>query len=133
MPAPRGLMAPAGDLLDLLAHRLRGDPQQLQRLSCYPAALKAEAEQDVLGTDVIVVEHPGLLLSQDHNPPRPVGEPLEHAPPPSSASSWAVPVANTIHLVSRFRLGCVLESLSAARPRDGADVRHGIRRRPVRG
>jgi hypothetical protein len=34
---------------------------------------------------VVVVEHAGLFLSQDHNPPRPVGEPLEHlvAPSPS--------------------------------------------------
>jgi len=32
----------------------------------------------VLGSDVVVVEHPGLFLSQHHNPSRPVGKPLEH-------------------------------------------------------
>jgi hypothetical protein len=37
-----------------------------------------QAEQDVLGPDVVVVEHPGLFLCQDHHPTRPVGEPLKH-------------------------------------------------------
>src|ERR1700722_4168176 len=37
-----------------------------------------EAEQDVLGTDVVVVQHPGFFLSQHHNPSRPVGKPFEH-------------------------------------------------------
>ncbi|PZM97472.1 MAG: hypothetical protein DIU79_02495, partial [Actinobacteria bacterium] len=32
-----------------------------------------------LRTDVVVVEHPGFFLSQDDNPSRSVGEPLEHA------------------------------------------------------
>jgi hypothetical protein len=30
-----------------------------------------------------VIEHPGLFLSQDDNPPRPVGKPLEHLVAPS--------------------------------------------------
>jgi hypothetical protein len=30
-----------------------------------------------------VAEHPGLFLGQDHNPPRPVGKPLKHLPPPA--------------------------------------------------
>jgi hypothetical protein len=38
-----------------------------------------ETQQDVLRTDVVVVEHPGLFLGQDDNPSRSVGEPLEHA------------------------------------------------------
>ncbi|MFD0519582.1 hypothetical protein [Paractinoplanes durhamensis] len=38
-----------------------------------------QAKQDVLGPDVVVVEHPGLFLGQDDNPSRSVGEPLEHA------------------------------------------------------
>jgi len=52
-----------------------------------------EAEQDVLSTDVVVVQHPGLFLSQDHNPPRPVGEPLEHlvAPSQSGGDGASVP------------------------------------------
>jgi hypothetical protein len=37
-----------------------------------------QPEQDVLGADVVVLEHPGLFLSQDDDPPRAVGEALEH-------------------------------------------------------
>jgi hypothetical protein len=37
-----------------------------------------EAEQDVLSANVVVIQHPGFFLRQDYNPPRPVGEPLEH-------------------------------------------------------
>src|SRR5712664_1679951 len=68
----------ANDLLDLPAHGLLADAERLQGLGGHALALLDEAEQDVLGTDVVVVEHPGLFLSQDRNPPRPVGEPLEH-------------------------------------------------------
>src|SRR3954468_19126487 len=38
-----------------------------------------QAEQDVLGADVVVVEHPGLFLSQDDDAPRAVGESFKHA------------------------------------------------------
>ena len=79
------LLALAGDLPDVLADRLQADPQRLKGLGGDALALADQAEQDVLGADVVVVEHPGLFLSQDHNPPRPVSEPLEHlvAPSPS--------------------------------------------------
>ena len=79
------LLALADDLLNLLPHGLLADPQRLQRLGGDALALVDQAKQDVLGADVVVVEHPGLFLSQNHNPPRPVGKPLEHlvAPSPS--------------------------------------------------
>ena len=79
------LLALAGDLPDVLADRLQADPQRLKGPGGDALALADQAEQDVLGADVVVVEHPGLFLSQDRNPPRPVGEPLEHlvAPSPS--------------------------------------------------
>ena len=96
----RAGLARADDLLDLLARRLLGDPERLQRLGCYPAALTDEGEQDVLGPDVFVVEHPGLFLGQDHDAPRPVGEPLEHAQPAFLALvSSLLADRNTIHLV----------------------------------
>ena len=82
MPGGR-LLAPAGDPPDLLADRLQADAQRLQRPGGDTLALTDQAEQDVLGTDVVVAEHPGLFLSQDHNPPRPVGKPLEHLAAPS--------------------------------------------------
>src|SRR5262249_40275316 len=74
----RGLLPLADDLLHLLAYALQGDPQALQSLGGHALALMDEAEQDVLGADVVVVEHPGLFLGQDDNAPRSVGEPLEH-------------------------------------------------------
>ena len=76
--AARGLLALADDLLDLLADRLERDAERLERLGGDAFALVDQAEQDVLGADVVVVEHPGFFLSQDDDPPRAVGEPLEH-------------------------------------------------------
>ena len=86
------MLALADDLLDLLAHGLLADAERLQRLGRDAFALVDEAEQDVLGADVVVVEHPGLFLSQDHNPPRPVGEPLEHLVAPHRAAGEATEV-----------------------------------------
>src|SRR5581483_6232492 len=72
-----GLTLP-DDLLDLLADGLEGDVQRLERLGGDPFALVDEAEQDVLGPDVVVVEHPRLFLREDHHPPGSVGEAFEH-------------------------------------------------------
>ena len=74
----RGLLALADDLLDLLADGVQRDAQGLQRLGRDAFALVDEAEQDVLGPDVVVVEHPGLFLGQDDNTTGAVGESLEH-------------------------------------------------------
>lgn len=74
----RGLLALADDLLHLLADRLERNPEALQGLSGDTLTLVDKAQEDVLGADVVVVEHPGFFLSQDDNPPRAVGEPLEH-------------------------------------------------------
>lgn len=74
----RGLLALADDLFDLLADRLKRDPEALQGLSGDTLTLVDQTQEDVLGADVVVVEHPGFFLSQDDNPPRAVGEPLEH-------------------------------------------------------
>src|SRR5258705_5097724 len=37
-----------------------------------------ETEQEVLRTDVVVAEHPGLFLRQDDNPSCSIVKPLEH-------------------------------------------------------
>ena len=74
----RGLLALPDDLLHLLADRLERNPEALQGLSGDTLTLVDQAQEDVLGADVVVVEHPGFFLSQDDNPPRAVGEPLEH-------------------------------------------------------
>ena len=73
------LLALANDLLDLLAHGLKRNAQTFERLGGDAFALMDEAEQDVLGADVVVIEHARLFLREHHNPASPVGKPLEHA------------------------------------------------------
>src|SRR5215472_1008938 len=87
----RSLLALSDDLLDLLPHGLEADTKRFKCLSSDALALVDEAEQYVLSTDVVVIQHPGLFLSQDHNPPRPVRKPLEHliAPCCSAGTSGA--------------------------------------------
>ena len=84
MPGRR-LLSLADDLLNLLPYGLQADPQRLQGLGRDTLALVDEAKQDVFRADVVVVEHPGFFLSQDHDPPRPVGEPFEHLVAPHRA------------------------------------------------
>ncbi len=74
----RCLLALADDLLDLLADRLQADAQRLKRLGRHALALVDEAQENVLGANVVVIEHPGFFLRQDNNPPRSVSEPLKH-------------------------------------------------------
>src|SRR6185369_13429505 len=97
------LLALPDDLLDLLADRLEGDTERLQRLGGDALTLVDEAEQDVLGPDVVVVEEPRLFLREDHDPSGSVGEALEqdsasrevlrrpHAPPAPEAADLPEP------------------------------------------
>ena len=98
----RRLLALADDLLDLLPNRVQADAERLQRLGRDTFALMDEAEQDVLGADVVVIEHPGFFLRQDNNPPRPVGKPLEHLVALLTARGQA-----------RFSLPCPLRIVAA--------------------
>jgi hypothetical protein len=86
--AGRLLLALADDVLDLLAHGLERDAERLERLGGDALALVDEAEQDVLGADVVVVEHLRLFLGQDDDPTGSVGESLEHR----HSLSWALHV-----------------------------------------
>src|SRR5699024_5631709 len=61
----RRLLALADDLLDLLPNRFEADTKALPGLGGDTLTLVDEAEQDVLRTDVVVVEHPGLFLGQN--------------------------------------------------------------------
>jgi hypothetical protein len=83
----RRVLAPADNLLDLLPYRIQADPERLKGLGRYPLALVDEAEQEVLGTDVVVLQHPGFFLRQDDGPPGPVSKSLEHRPLRRSRSS----------------------------------------------
>ena len=77
VPARR-LLALADDLLDLRAHGLERDAQALERLRGDALTLVDQAQEDVLGADVVVAEHPGFFLRQDDHPAGSVCEPLEH-------------------------------------------------------
>jgi len=72
------LLALADDLLDLRPHRIKGDAERLESLGRDTLTLVDESEQDVLGPDVVVVEHPRLFLGEDDHPAGTVGESLEH-------------------------------------------------------
>ncbi|CAG7170935.1 hypothetical protein PICSAR21_03545 [Mycobacterium avium subsp. paratuberculosis] len=74
----RRLLALADDLLDLAADALQRDAQRLQRLGRHALALVDQTQQDVLGADVVVVEHPGLFLRQDDDPAGAVGKSFKH-------------------------------------------------------
>jgi hypothetical protein len=79
----RRAAALADDLLDLAAHGLEADPELLESLRGDALALVDQAQQDVLGADVVVVEEPSLLLGQHDDPAGPVGEPFEQGEPPT--------------------------------------------------
>ena len=68
----------ADDLLDLGAHGLERDAERLERLGRDALALVDQAEQDVLGADVVVVEQARFFLRQDDHSAGPVGEAFEH-------------------------------------------------------
>src|SRR6202020_753187 len=74
----RSLLALPDDLLNLAADTLQRDAQRLQRLSRYPFAFVDKAQQDVLGANVVVVEHPGLFLREDDHPAGTVRKTFEH-------------------------------------------------------
>ena len=67
------------DLLDLEADLPQVDVEVLQDVGGDAAALLDQAEQDVLGADVLVVEALGLLVGQLHHLASTVGESFIHA------------------------------------------------------
>ncbi len=73
-----GRPALADDFFDLCAHRFKRDVQRFKRLGGDAFSLMDEAEQDVLGADVRVVEQACLFLSQYHDPAGPIGKPFKH-------------------------------------------------------
>ena len=59
------LLAGADDAHDLRAHALYGDVERLEHPGGEPLLFAQQAEKDVLGADVVVLESPSLFLRQD--------------------------------------------------------------------
>jgi hypothetical protein len=72
------LLALADDVLDLLAHGVEGDVQRLKSFRCHSLTLVDETEQNVLGANVVVIEHLGFFLRQDNDAASAVGKSLKH-------------------------------------------------------
>ncbi len=68
----------ADEVLDLRVDVLKRDAQRLERLGGDAVLLADESEQQVLGADVVLVEHARFFLGVDHDPARLLGESLEH-------------------------------------------------------
>ena len=71
---------------------LERDTEAFERLRSDAFALVDETEQDVLGTDVVVVQQARFLLRQNHDSPGPVGEAFEHSLPPLMSVSVPAPL-----------------------------------------
>ena len=76
----RLLLTLADDVLHLLAHGVERDAQRLERLGGDTFTLVDETEQDVLGADVVVVEHLRLFLGEHNHTTGAIRESLEHHP-----------------------------------------------------
>ncbi|CAB4588332.1 unannotated protein [freshwater metagenome] len=76
--AGRGCLALADDFLNLFANVVDRDGEFSKRLRGDAVALANKPEQDVLGSDVIVVELLCLFLGKHHDSTGPVGKSFKH-------------------------------------------------------
>ena len=83
----------ADDLLDLAAHGLERNAEGFECLGGDSFTLVDEAEQDVLGADVAVVQETRFLLRQHHHSPSPIGEAFKHV--------GSVPAVNRCNVAER--------------------------------
>ena len=88
------------DLLDLEADLAQVDVEVLQDVGGDAAALLDQAEQDVFGADVLVVEALGLLVGQLHHLAGTIGEAFIHAVD-SDGSTGPSPVQGLLILCLR--------------------------------
>ena len=78
--AARHLVALADDARHLRAHLLDGDVERLEHARSQAFLLAEEAEQDVLGADVVVLQGTRFVLREDDDLPGTLCEPLEQGP-----------------------------------------------------
>ena len=98
----------AGEGLDPLAHGVQGDAGRPEDLRGRAAVLPEQARQHVLGTDVVVVELPGLFLGEANGSMGLVSKPLEHDITPVSAAPAQYPVCTRRAHPRRARNAAVL-------------------------
>ena len=72
------LGAGAHNALHLFAHGIQGNPEGLKSTGTDALALVNQPEQQMLGADVIVVEHACFFLGKHHNAPSSVGKAFKH-------------------------------------------------------
>ena len=85
--ALRRLLAGADDAHDGGADLLDGHFEPVEHARRHALLLAEQAEQQVLGADVVVLERPGLFLREDHDLSGAFGEAFEHAATPSRYGS----------------------------------------------
>ncbi len=73
-----GLPAPADDRLDLLAHLREVDAQGLEHFGREALTFGDNAEQNMLGPDVVIAEPLRLFLGQHDAAPRAFGKRFPH-------------------------------------------------------
>ena len=78
--AARDLVALPDDPRDLRPHFLHRDVEGLEHPRRETLFLAEQPEQDVLGADVVVLERPRLVLSEDDDLASPFGEAFEQSP-----------------------------------------------------
>ena len=76
--AGRDLVALADDAGDLRAHLFHGDVELLEDAGSKALLLAEQAEQDVLGADVVVLQRTCFVLGEDDDLPGPLCKALEH-------------------------------------------------------
>ena len=101
--AARDLVALADDARHLGPHLLDGDVEGLEHARGQAFLLAEEAEQDVLGADVVVLQGTRFVLREDYDLPGPLCESLEHSEP-------IVPHEDRITCMPQATLNRALES-----------------------
>ncbi len=98
--ARRDLVALADDARDLRADLFDRDVERLEDARGETFLFAQQAEQDVLGADVVVLERPRLVLREHDDLASPFGESFEH----SVTSLPPIPAAQTVSLLSRVAM-----------------------------
>ena len=92
-----GGIAFADHLLDLLAGVVQGHALRGQCLGGNAFTLTNQAQQQMLGADVVVLEGPSFFLRQHNHASRTVGKPFEHACPSISIVHNTLPIRGDVY------------------------------------